>query len=49
LKLFGRFLQETRPYDLDIMLEIKDKEQSALKAVELAQGDKRFQQTMSAD
>ncbi len=39
---FSRFLQETRPYDFDIMLEIKDKERSALRAVELARGDPRF-------
>ena len=47
LKLFRRFLEETRPYDFDIMLEIKDKEHSALKAVELVRGDERFQQPIS--
>ena len=39
---FTAFLVETRPYDFDIMLEIKDKESSALKAVELARSDPRF-------
>jgi hypothetical protein len=35
-------LATTQPYDVDIMLEIKDKETSALKAVEIAWKDKRF-------
>lgn len=39
---FSRFLDSTRPYDFDIMLEIKDKEKSALKAVKIAALDKRF-------
>ena len=39
---FAWFLAETQPYDFDIMLEIKDKETSALKAVEFARKDKRF-------
>ena len=39
---FEHFLATTRPYDIDIMLEIKDKETSALKAVEIARKDKRF-------
>lgn len=39
---FQRFLTTTQPYDVDIMLEIKDKEKSALKAVEIARKDKRF-------
>jgi UV DNA damage endonuclease len=39
---FERFLTTTQPYDVDIMLEIKDKETSALKAVEIARKDKRF-------
>jgi UV DNA damage endonuclease len=39
---FERFLATTQPYDVDIMLEIKDKETSALKAVEIARKDRRF-------
>lgn len=39
---FERFLSLTQPYDVDIMLEIKDKETSAVKAVEIARKDKRF-------
>lgn len=31
--LFRSFLEEVREFDLDIMLEIKDKEKSALKAI----------------
>ena len=32
---FKKFLKETKSFDYDIMLEIKDKEKSALKAVKL--------------
>ena len=39
---FQGFLELSRPYDLDIMLEIKDKETSALAAISLAKGDTRF-------
>lgn len=39
---FGRFLDESAPYDFDIMLEIKDKEKSAAKAVAVAQEDSRL-------
>jgi UV DNA damage endonuclease len=42
LSHFKRFLEETKPYDFDLMLEIKDKEKSALKAIELASYDGRF-------
>ena len=38
---FREFLQATRPTDIDIMLEVKDKEKSALQAVEIALRDKR--------
>ena len=46
LKLFRRFLEETRPHDFDIMLEIKDKEKSALKAVALVREDERLNELM---
>lgn len=39
---FRQFLNTTKSYDFDIMLEIKDKERSTLKAVEAAKDDKRF-------
>jgi len=42
LKDFKRFLDESRPYDFDIMLEIKNKESSALKALKYIEKDKRF-------
>jgi UV DNA damage endonuclease len=42
LKRFKRFLEETRLHDFDIMLEIKDKEKSAIEALELVQRDERF-------
>ena len=42
LKDFERFLNESKPYDFDIMLEIKDKESSALKALKYLGKDKRF-------
>lgn len=39
---FECFLRQTEPYDFDVMLEIKDKETSAIKAVEIARKDTRF-------
>ncbi|MCE5297776.1 MAG: UV DNA damage repair endonuclease UvsE [Methanoregulaceae archaeon] len=39
---FKRFLEISHPFDMDIMLEIKDKEASALAAVYLAKADPRF-------
>ncbi len=39
---FLSFLEVTRPYDFDIMLEIKDKEASAISAVAEAGSDPRF-------
>ncbi len=39
---FQRFLSATRPHEFDVMLEIKDKELSARKAVSIARNDKRF-------
>lgn len=41
-KDFKRFLKESKSYDFDIMLEIKDKEKSAIKAVRIAEQDRRF-------
>lgn len=40
---FRNFLDMSKPCDFDIMLEIKDKEKSALKAACVAQKDIRFQ------
>jgi len=42
---FHVFLEETKPIDFDVMLEIKNKEKSAIKAVALASQDTRFQAT----
>ena len=39
---FSNFLALTKPFDYDIMLEIKDKEKSALQAVRIAAVDERF-------
>lgn len=39
---FGRFLEESHPHDFDLMLEVKDKEASALQALGLAHGDLRL-------
>ncbi len=39
---FAEFLGKSTPYDFDIMLEIKDKEVSALRAIETASQDSRF-------
>jgi len=42
LEHFRSFLEKTKPFDFDIMLEIKDKEKSALKAAIAASEDNRF-------
>jgi UV DNA damage endonuclease len=42
LEDFGLLLKQTDPYDFDIMLEIKDKEKSAIKAIEYAANDWRL-------
>jgi UV DNA damage endonuclease len=41
---FQSFLVMTQPYDFDVMLEIKNKETSALQAVKIAEQDCRFYQ-----
>ena len=38
---FDLLLKETEPFDFDIMLEIKDKEKSAIKAINVATEDAR--------
>jgi UV DNA damage endonuclease len=42
VKMFRRFIAETRPIDYDLMLEIKDKERSSLRAAAVARRDPRF-------
>ncbi len=42
LEHFNNFLEKTRAFDFDVMLEIKDKEKSALKAREIVKHDDRF-------
>jgi len=39
---FKKFIKSTKNYDFDIMLEIKDKETSALKAIDIIKSDSRF-------
>ncbi|PWR74706.1 UV DNA damage repair endonuclease UvsE [Methanospirillum lacunae] len=39
---FKRFLAFSSPHDIDIMLEIKDKEKSAIEAIMIAESDPRF-------
>lgn len=39
---FAGFLRDSHPFDRDIMLEIKDKEASALAAIRIARSDPRF-------
>jgi UV DNA damage endonuclease len=41
-KHFRSFLEQSRGFDFDIMLEIKDKETSAIKALKILRYDKRF-------
>jgi len=42
LSHFKTFINKTKNYDFDVMLEIKDKEQSALKVIKLLENDPRF-------
>ncbi len=39
---FIKFIERSKPHDFDLMLEIKDKEKSALKAVDMILNDPRF-------
>jgi UV DNA damage endonuclease len=39
---FQRFLEQTNDYDFDLMLEIKDKETSAISAIDVVKSDSRF-------
>jgi len=48
LKDFERFLVKSRPFDFDIMLEIKDKEKSAIKAINFAMRDIRVQEFLGS-
>ena len=41
---FNNFIEETKPFNYDIMLEIKDKEKSALKAIKIIKNDDRFEE-----
>ena len=43
---FRQFLELSQPFDRDIMLEIKDKETSALAAISLLQKDPRFERAI---
>ena len=42
IKHFNNFLAQTKKYDFDIMLEIKDKERSVLKAIKASNTDQRL-------
>jgi len=46
VRMFRSFLKTTLPNDFDVMLEIKDKENSAIKAVKVAFSDPRFRRRM---
>lgn len=46
---FKKFIYETGDFDFDVMLEIKDKEKSAIKAVEIASDDSRFKMALTED
>jgi UV DNA damage endonuclease len=39
---FKDFVNSTKPYNFDVMLEIKDKEKSAMSAIEIVKSDLRF-------
>ncbi|MFX0148299.1 MAG: UV DNA damage repair endonuclease UvsE [Candidatus Hodarchaeota archaeon] len=42
LNHFNEFIKMTKNFDFDLMLEIKDKEQSALQAIKFVKNDSRF-------
>lgn len=42
LRDFTSFLEQSKPFDYDVMLEIKDKEESALAALQAVKKDSRF-------
>lgn len=46
---FKRFLNETENFDFDIMLEIKDKEKSALRAMEIVSNNPQFARVLERD
>jgi UV DNA damage endonuclease len=46
LNHFKKFLRKTKDFDFDIMLEIKDKEDSALKALEILNKDPRLNKNL---
>jgi len=48
LEDFDMFLKSTERFDFDVMLEIKDKEKSALKAIEWLANEKRFRAFLEA-
>ena len=48
LKDFERFIAQSRPFDFDIMLEIKDKEKSAIRAITFAMTDIRVQEFLES-
>jgi UV DNA damage endonuclease len=48
LRHFELFLKETMPFDFDVMLEIKDKEKSAMKAEQVAFRDQRLSELRAA-
>jgi len=41
-KDFSKFIDETKPFDFDVMLELKDKEKSVLEVIVIIANDKRF-------
>jgi len=45
---FKNFLKKTNDYNFDVMLEIKDKEKSALKAMNVLRNDSRFYRSPNA-